>query len=356
LLEREQAEAEAIERSATEAARQAEQLSAALVEQRFAEQEQAALAAIEATLLGLVYDAAQHQEADTKATELAHFDVEHQQLETARLLMATLAERTRAAERQCAELHAEIARLTTELAGYESQLTGADEARRRHAALASELRDQEARHAQAQAQAGALKQQLTQLDELADERRTIAQEIADVALDADALKELAGAFGRNGIQALIIDTVLPELSDEANALLRRMSTGAMQVEMRTQRELQTRDAVTETLDIIIRDEFGERPYDLYSGGEAFRINFAIRVALAKLLARRAGATIEMLVIDEGFGTQDSRGRDGIVEALQSVADDFSSIIVITHIDELRDLFPSRIEVVKTADGSRVSVI
>jgi exonuclease SbcC len=355
MIERELAAGAELERSAAEAAGQAALLTATLHEQRFAETERAALASAAAALLALPYERAQHEEADTHAAELAHFDAEHKQLETARQLAATLSEVIATAERQCVGLRAEIDRQAAQIANYEKQLTGAEATRRRHVELTATLREQEQQNAACQARVGSLQQQLAQLDELAEERRSLTQQVAEVALDADALKELAGAFGRNGIQALIIDTVLPELSDEANTLLRRMSTGAMQVEMHTQRELQTRDAVAETLDIIIRDEHGVRPYDLYSGGEAFRINFAIRVALAKLLARRAGATIDMLVIDEGFGTQDSQGRDGIVEALQSVADDFASIIVITHIDELRDLFTTRIEVVKTAEGSRVSV-
>lgn len=355
LLAAEQATGAELMQSAEQAAAETARLTAIQAGGRFAESERAALTSTETALAALSYDAAQHQQAETQAAELAHFDDERQALEAAQLRVETLTERITAAVQQSAALQQEIDTLTLEITGYDQQLTGADEARRRLAVLNVELRDQETRHAQCQGRVATLKEQLAQLDQLAEERRALNQQVAQVALDADALKELSGAFGRNGIQALIIDTVLPELSDEANTLLRRMSTGAMQIEMHTQRELQTRDAVAETLDIIIRDEYGVRSYDLYSGGEAFRINFAIRVALAKLLARRAGATIDMLVVDEGFGTQDSQGRDGIVEALQSIADDFASIIVITHIDELRDLFPTRIEVVKTADGSRVSV-
>ena len=48
-----------------------------------------------------------------------------------------------------------------------------------------------------------------------------------------------------------------------------------------------------------------------SGGEAFRVNFAIRVAMSKILARRAGARLQTLVIDEGFGSQDVQGSDDI---------------------------------------------
>src|SRR5205823_1466406 len=100
--------------------------------------------------------------------------------------------------------------------------------------------------------------------------------------------DLATAFGRNGIPAIIIENVIPELEDEANELLGRMTDGRMNVQLRTQEDLKTREGVRETLDVIISDELGTRPYGLYSGGESFRVNFALRVALSKLLARRAG--------------------------------------------------------------------
>ena len=71
--------------------------------------------------------------------------------------------------------------------------------------------------------------------------------------------------------------------------------------------------------------------------------------------RRAGASISPLFIDEGFGTQDASGREKIVEVLNSIQDYFDKIIVITHLEELRDAFPARIDVIKTAQGSTISL-
>ena len=95
---------------------------------------------------------------------------------------------------------------------------------------------------------------------------------------------------------------------------------------------------------------------MFSGGEAFRINFSIRLALSRLLAQRAGSRLQTLVIDEGFGSQDDEGRVRLAEAITAVQNDFEKILVITHLSELKEAFPSRIEVEKTADGSRVEVI
>ncbi|MCY3864954.1 MAG: SMC family ATPase [Chloroflexi bacterium] len=166
--------------------------------------------------------------------------------------------------------------------------------------------------------------------------------------------ELRAAFGKNGLPALIIETALPELEAEAGDLLARMTDGRMSLRLSSQRE-KVGGGSAETLDIEIADELGTRGYELYSGGEAFRINFALRIALSKLLARRAGAQLRALFIDEGFGSQDEDGRDKLVDAINKIREDFDLILVITHIDELRDAFPAHLLVEKTAAGSQVTI-
>ena len=70
---------------------------------------------------------------------------------------------------------------------------------------------------------------------------------------------------------------------------------------------------------------------------------------------RAGAPLPTLFIDEGFGTQDPGGRDRIVDALNAIRDDFERIIVITHIEELKEQFPARIQVEKGPEGATFSL-
>ena len=172
--------------------------------------------------------------------------------------------------------------------------------------------------------------------------------------DRTVYSELVAAFGKKGVQALIIENAVPEIQEEANRLLARMTDNVMQVSIETVRDKKT-GGTAETLAIKISDDMGTRSYELYSGGEAFRINFALRIALSKLLARRAGARLQTLVIDEGFGTQDGKGREKLVEAINSIQDDFEKILVITHIDDLKDAFPTRIEITKDSQGSQISV-
>ena len=163
--------------------------------------------------------------------------------------------------------------------------------------------------------------------------------------EAGLLRDLRQAFGRNGVPAMIIDCAIPELESAANDLLSRMSDGRMSLRLSTQRQGVGGD-MQETLDIEIADELGARPYEMYSGGEAFRINFALRIALSRLLSRRAGAQLRTLFIDEGFGSQDEAGRSRLVDAINAIRGDIDLILVITHIDDLRDAFPMRLLVEK----------
>ena len=189
------------------------------------------------------------------------------------------------------------------------------------------------------------------------ERVVYQAELVEAGKQRDLYRELAGAFGKKGVQALIIENALPDIVSHTNELLARLSNDAMQVELRTTREARTKGAANiETLDIIISDEMGTRPYEMFSGGEAFRVNFALRVALSRVLASRAGAPLQTLIVDEGFGTQDPRGREAITDALQAIQDHFALILCITHIEEIKEAFPTRIEVVKGANGSTFTMM
>ncbi|MBI5965550.1 MAG: SMC family ATPase [Chloroflexi bacterium] len=171
-------------------------------------------------------------------------------------------------------------------------------------------------------------------------------------------KTLERAFGKDGVPALLIEQALPQIENKANDLLERLSDGQMSVRFVTQAEYKDkkRDDLKETLDIQISDSAGLRNYEMYSGGEAFRVNFAIRLALSEILAQRKGARLQTLVIDEGFGSQDTQGRQRLIEAINLVKNDFAKILIITHLDELKAAFPNRIEVEKTERGSSVKVI
>ena len=63
----------------------------------------------------------------------------------------------------------------------------------------------------------------------------------------------------------------------------------------------------------------------------------------------------MLIIDEGFGTQDAEGCDRLIAAINAIAPDFACILTVTHMAQLKEVFQARIEVSKTAQGSCISL-
>ena len=203
---------------------------------------------------------------------------------------------------------------------------------------------------------GGYQSKFDQCLKLEKEKKEIKEELKKSRKEQNIYEKLIVAFGKNGIQALIIENALPEIEEEANDLLARLTNNGTQITIESLRDLKS-GGIKETLDIKISDELGTRDYELYSGGEAFRIDFSLRIALSKLLTRRAGTKLRTLVMDEGFGTQDEEGLDNLVQAIQSISDDFDKILVITHLESIKDAFPVRIEVTKLPEiGSRFEII
>jgi DNA repair protein SbcC/Rad50 len=321
----------------------------------YAPAERAELARVQAALAEVGYDGAAHKTVRSRLTELEPFDARYQrQLAPALHDIAAVRARVDALEAQGSRRQAELAedraerdRLTAAVSDLPELQAALDRAANAVDATAGAER-------RARQEEGAAMQLLDALSAQSEKRARRMADLAAVNWEVSIYNELREAFGKKGLQAMIIESAIPEVEVEANRLLNRMSDGRMSLRLETQREKVT-GGVAETLDIVISDELGSRAYEMYSGGEAFRANLALRIAISKLLAGRAGARLQTLVIDEGFGTQDVQGRGLLVEAINSIQGDFERILVITHIEELKDMFPARIEVVKTAAGSRVSV-
>lgn len=180
-------------------------------------------------------------------------------------------------------------------------------------------------------------------------------ELGNKQVELDDYLFLVEAFGKKGIQAIIIENAVPEIESEANRILSRLTDNKMHVAFLTQYQNKTGNIV-ETLELVIGDDVGSRNYELYSGGEAFKVNFAIRVALARLLARRSGAKLETLIIDEGFGSQDEASRDRLVKAIGSIQGDFARILVITHMADIKEMFPVQIQVTKRNGASELELL
>lgn len=339
--------------------RRLDKFSRQLAERDYAHAEQERLVAVSARLEKMERVAQQLQDARTEQEALKGAERDLLLLQQAEQILQT--EPARVAEQQALvqkrtgqieKAHRQI----TDIRARTASLTGL---RQGQAEAAARLNQSQDAARAAERQVGDLTGRLAHCAKQREARARWLEQKQAAAKEKDQYKELAGAFGKKGVQALIIENALPEIEETANDLLGRMTDGAMQVRLVTQREAKSKSAreagAIETLDIVISDDAGTRPYEMYSGGEAFRINFALRVALSKLLARRAGAPLQTLILDEGFGTQDPRGREAIIDALQTISEDFALILVITHIEELKEFFPTRIEVVKGQSGSTFTV-
>ncbi len=316
------------------------------------------LARLDKELAKLGYDAAAHDAA--RQAELHGRSAEEQfhKLETARAVSQ--------------QIEGELKGLEADIAGREAEIT---DQQGRHTALLTALSEAEAKSPslelaerellalreqenQARDEMGAARQKVDVLatlrarkTSLAGQRETLQQQVA-------RFKTLERAFGKDGVPALLIEQALPEIEAKANDILGRLTNDAMYVKFETQSPYKDkkREELRETLDIRISDGAGLRDYELFSGGEAFRVNFAIRLALSEVLAQRKGARLQTLVIDEGFGSQDAEGRQRLLQAINVVTRDFAKILVITHLEELKDAFPTRIEVEKRDGGSTINVV
>lgn len=329
-------------------------LDARLKEGDYARNEGARLAQLDDELAELGYDAQKHEQIREQLTQEARFEEAMRDLEAARQGLKAQQERFETRKRhreQLCQSQAHALDKKEALTQHIRELEMITADLEKQDRLVDELQVSESR---ARLRLGAAKQKLDHCGHLETQKKGKVSSQREALEEKAIYDELRLAFGKRGIQAMIIEGAIPEIEEEANLLLSRMTDGRMHVRLKSQRET-LQGKTVETLDIHVADELGARNYALFSGGEAFRINFALRIALSKLLARRAGARLQTLIIDEGFGTQDSQGRERLVEAINSVSEDFERILVITHIDELKDSFPVRIDVFKTPQGSRIEV-
>jgi DNA repair protein SbcC/Rad50 len=320
---------------------------------------------LQAALELIGYDPLQQQQDQARLHQLLEVPGEYRQWQEAQINHPLLLERSttlreqqqtkQASYHQAVLDSAEIARLLAALPDQAEQLATLEQ-------RMVERRQQIDHHI---ANQGQLTEKLWQLEGLQDalqEQRAKLQEYRQQQLIHD---ELTKAFGKNGIQALIVENILPQVEAEANSILSRLSNNQFHIQFITQKhtkkDKKARKSTLknakpiDTLEIVIGDANGTRPYENYSGGEAFRINFSIRLALAKLLSQRSGTPLQMLVVDEGFGTQDSEGCDRLIAAIDAVSSDFACVLAVTHMPQFREAFQTRIEVYKTAAGSHIEV-
>jgi exonuclease SbcC len=316
-----------------------------------------ALAEIDEELKEIGYDAAAHDAVRKQEQDLRFAEDEQRKLENARATLKPL-------EREIKEIGDQIERTMDTL---KKQLDDVGQAAVQLAAegdapdlnaAEQEMLNLKERENVERMNLGSARQKVANLEIQKERQKEIEAERETLSRRVGEYKVLERAFGKNGVPAMLIEQSLPQIETKANEILDRLSGGRMNIKFITQQEYKdtSREDLRETLEIQISDLNGPRGYEMFSGGEAFRINFAIRLALSEVLAQRAGARLQTLVIDEGFGSQDEIGRQRLVEAINVVKADFKKVLVITHIESLKEAFPTRLEVTKGPQGSSVDLI
>ncbi len=326
--------------------------------ENFALEARAELARIDAALAELGYDAAEHDRTRKAELEGRASEEQLRQLEMARAALAPLEREIEGLQAQTAADESETKALQElfDLARSKYEEDAANTPDVDQAEL--ELFDLQEQENRVRMQVGGATQAVEVLKTLRVRQAEKNEQRNELTGQIARLRTLERAFSKDGVPALLIEQALPEIEAQANEILDRLTNGNMSVRFATQKEYKdkSRDDKRETLDILISDSAGWREYEMFSGGEAFRVNFAIRLALSRVLAQRSGARLQSLVIDEGFGSQDAEGRQRLLEAINLVRPDFAKILVITHLEELKDAFPARIEVEKTDTGSQLRMV
>ena len=311
------------------------------------------------------------RQAESELLQLDRGAIGAHQLEARRLRdLAALLPRLEAAEERARELKEQGAELQAQARTLEEELSALAEQGR---LLAEELGDSPAllllarkraegeaqtavkRLGECQTRAGGLASRLesvaaaeSQLARLWEEALRLGEERVTWELLESACNKLGG------VPALIVEQAVPELERFANEFLARVMEGALALRLDTQVELKS-GALGEALRITVLQQNRARDYETYSGAERFLVDLALRVALSRFLAHRAGAEIGLFVLDEGLGALDAGNRQAFCEALEALGQDFRCVLVVTHLEQLQDVFAQRLLVSKQAEGSKVEL-
>lgn len=295
----------------------------------------------------------------------ARIDDLREQIKTAEAAVAGLGEIERATAElpglraRVEVLAAESDRLTAESNAAEGALHGA----RRAAESASA--DVHALAEQVNAirpELDALRLSVARMEDVARECAERVKKGEDAAQESRALLESAALWDKVAIvlglaPTLLIEAVAaPALARTANEVLARISSNGLALSLETQRTSKQGDKQIEVIEIVARDNAGVRSYEDFSGGERFRIDIALRLALSNLIAQRDGVPLDFLIIDEGFGCLDAAGVASLKEVLGGLQSIYGLLLVVTHLPEVGEMLPRQLVITKDQDSSTIQVL
>ncbi|MBA3926470.1 AAA family ATPase [Listeria rustica] len=149
------------------------------------------------------------------------------------------------------------------------------------------------------------------------------------------------------VLATFLDTILLR----ANGRLKKMTNGRFQLNRKKEK---SKGNVQSGLELEVYDEYTglERHVKTLSGGESFKTSLSLALALAEVVQEMSGGiSLETMFIDEGFGTLDPESLEMAVECLLETQESGRLVGIISHVPELKERIPSRLEVTATNHGS-----
>ena len=139
----------------------------------------------------------------------------------------------------------------------------------------------------------------------------------------------------------LISRIIPILSVRASELFRKITE-----------EKYPNMTLDENYQILIEDGGKQFPLYRFSGGEEDLASLCLRIAISKVIKERTGGEgINFIVLDEIFGGQDETRKKNILKALNDLSSQFQQIVVITQIEEIKDMLPYAFNVIETSDKS-----
>lgn len=219
-------------------------------------------------------------------------------------------------------------------------------------ASALELRREANRAAQ---QLGAARADLEALERDRAEREVKAAEVVAERAKAGQFRRLVEALGPAGVPARIVEGVLPELAAEASTVLADTLPG-WGVELRAQRA--KRDGgMAEALDVIVLRDGAPRPFEALSGGQETIFVLALALALSRVAARRSGAPVRFVALDEPAWLDRANSR-AFGQALRGLAHrgDLALVSLVTHNEDLAEYGDQVHRVTVNGTGSVVELV
>lgn len=183
------------------------------------------------------------------------------------------------------------------------------------------------------------------------EQKSLQEEIDKLNNDFAIYDKLRQYFGKDGIQAVILENVIEELETYANDILSKICNEPTTVAIRTQKQTES-GSWSETFDIEVTAGGRTDEFETFSGGEQFRISLALRLALSKILSQRIGGNVKFLLLDEVSSSLDDKGLEMFINIVKQLGNEMK-ILVITHDEKLKEQFDDIIMVNKSTDGSRI---